>query len=434
MNLPKTGSILRRLLIIIPAAVGLILVTLFMPAQRLTIEGIGMLSFETTVTLSIGYEVAHASPGYYDVVSALNPDFWWKLDGNENDSADSANSDGGNDPDWVSSIIPAITSTNQCGDYNGSNDETDIPNQTKINSSTTYEKSISVWIYADTLDSTGRIIWAEGGSSNGLSLHVKTGTLYFNVYESSNRDTLSTSISTGTLYHIGATLDCNAGEMYLYINGSQVDSKTGGLNIASSFNSHAAGIAIGGADSTMKDENGSNMSGVFNGRIADVAYWGEQDVLSESDFDSIYTEGVGAAEPDISNDPDSKDFGNVAENSSYWSYGSAPTWPLNDTECYFTVTNNGSSAVNISIRATNFTGGVGWTLVTGVPGLNEARLTVWEDGDGEGDGINLTTSDSGFISNLAGTSSKKWELRLTTGTFSDGVGKSSTITLTATSA
>jgi len=34
----------------------------FMPAQRLSIEGIGMLSFETTVTLSVGYEVARASP------------------------------------------------------------------------------------------------------------------------------------------------------------------------------------------------------------------------------------------------------------------------------------------------------------------------------------------------------------------------------------
>jgi len=62
VNLPETGSILRRLLIIISVVVGLTLVSLFMPAQRLSIEGIGLLSFETTVTLSVGYEVAYANP------------------------------------------------------------------------------------------------------------------------------------------------------------------------------------------------------------------------------------------------------------------------------------------------------------------------------------------------------------------------------------
>jgi len=52
----------KKLLVIIPVVVGLTLVSLFMPAQRLSIEGIGMLSLETTVTLSVGYEVAYAAP------------------------------------------------------------------------------------------------------------------------------------------------------------------------------------------------------------------------------------------------------------------------------------------------------------------------------------------------------------------------------------
>lgn len=81
MNLPKPGSIQRRLLIIIPVVVGLILVSLFMPAQRLSIEGIGMLSFEATITLSIGYEAAYASPAFtprtetYVNVSSLTTPF-----------------------------------------------------------------------------------------------------------------------------------------------------------------------------------------------------------------------------------------------------------------------------------------------------------------------------------------------------------------------
>ncbi|MBA7701765.1 hypothetical protein ES703_110511 [subsurface metagenome] len=75
MNLLKTGSILRRLLIIAPVVVGLIWVSLFMPAQRLSIEGIGMLSFETTVTLSVGYEVASAAPDILPLLPSGDGDY-----------------------------------------------------------------------------------------------------------------------------------------------------------------------------------------------------------------------------------------------------------------------------------------------------------------------------------------------------------------------
>lgn len=66
MNLPKTGSMLRKLLIIAPVVLVLALtsITLFLPARQVTIKGIGRLSFETTVTLSVGSEVAYASPGW----------------------------------------------------------------------------------------------------------------------------------------------------------------------------------------------------------------------------------------------------------------------------------------------------------------------------------------------------------------------------------
>jgi len=106
----------------------------------------------------------------------------------------------------------------------------------------------------------------------------------------------------------------------------------------------------------------------------------------------------------LSNSPTSKDFGLVDESSSYWStVTNPPTWPLDDAECYFTLTNNGSVSIDISIKATDFSGGVGWTLVTAAPGQNQARLTVWESGDGEGAGIYLTTTDAGSISLKSGS-------------------------------
>jgi len=152
----------------------------------------------------------------------------------------------------------------------------------------------------------------------------------------------------------------------------------------------------------------------------------------ESQCTQVYVEVDYTAAADISNAPGSKDFGTVSESTSYWSNGSAPTFPLDDGECFFTVTNNSSDPVNISIEAADFGGGVGWTIA-GSPDVDTVTLKAGKSGDNaEGDMVTLTNSDQGFISDLAASDSIKWEIKLETGTFTDGVQKTSTITLTAT--
>jgi hypothetical protein len=315
-------KLLRKWLIVAPVVLGLILVSIFLPAQQVTIDGIGTLSFEMPIAISAGQGTAHAAMlepprnedtplfAYYDVISALNPDFWYKLDQNGNDSGPNINnSDGGNAPDFVASIIPSISSTNYCGDHNGSDDGYTIPNHSLINSGTTYQRSYSVWINADTIDTSnsGRIIWSAGGQTNGEAIYVVDVSgekrLYFCVYEGSNFDYVYDVIAVDTLYHVGATLDCDAGEMYLYLNGSEVASKTGGLAIGSDFAGHQAGAAIGHSDWTyVRNHEGSSsqMSGYFDGEIADLVLWSTasgNDVLTESDFYSIYDAGISTDEP-----------------------------------------------------------------------------------------------------------------------------------------
>ncbi len=148
--------------------------------------------------------------------------------------------------------------------------------------------------------------------------------------------------------------------------------------------------------------------------------------------------------PNISNLPPSKDFGTVSEGTDYWSNGSAPNWTdgLNDGECYFTVTNNSSGAVDIDIRATNFSGGIasgGWDLGS-TAGADTVVLKAGKSGDiVEGDMFVLTISDqTNFISGLLGLPSapnntKKWELKLEApSSVTDGADKTSTVTLAAT--
>ena len=137
-------------------------------------------------------------------------------------------------------------------------------------------------------------------------------------------------------------------------------------------------------------------------------------------------------DPDISNDPATWSIGTVATSADYWSSGSEPSWPLDDGECHFTVTNNGDTC-SMTVKGTNFTGGVGWTLA-GSPGANTVTMKAGKSGDAlEANMITLTTSEQSFITGLAGSATKKWELMMESATgHTDGSLKSNTVTLTAT--
>jgi hypothetical protein len=134
---------------------------------------------------------------------------------------------------------------------------------------------------------------------------------------------------------------------------------------------------------------------------------------------------------DIDNTPGVKAFNIIAANSAYYAKGSAPSNPVVDGNCTYSVTNDGSVAIDISIQATNFVGGVGW-LLDSVVGEDKVVITAYKTGDNPASGIVLTTSGQLFISNLAVGQTKMWDFKFETGTFTDGVPKSSTLRLTST--
>ena len=124
----------------------------------------------------------------------------------------------------------------------------------------------------------------------------------------------------------------------------------------------------------------------------------------------------------ITNTPSSIDFGAVSENRDYWSNGTEPVFPLDDAECFFTLTNLSSAPVDISIKATNFSGGVGWTLTGGAPGVNSVKMKAGVSGDiAESNMVSLNTGDQDFMFSLGASASQKWEIKLETGTFTDNI-------------
>ena len=138
--------------------------------------------------------------------------------------------------------------------------------------------------------------------------------------------------------------------------------------------------------------------------------------IHEVDFDEVLT-------PNITNTPGSQDFGPVSESGTY-----------ETGLTYFTVTNNSGGVVSITAQGTNFTGGSGWLLSNdGVPGVEVVGLKAGLEG---GDYTIVVKKDSPYnllVSGLPDTGAQKWGLRLYAPTeFSDGVQKSTTVTLTAT--
>lgn len=127
-------------------------------------------------------------------------------------------------------------------------------------------------------------------------------------------------------------------------------------------------------------------------------------------------------------------LGNLAENSTTWAWAAVPADALDDATSTFTTTNDSSVAVNISISAANFTGGVGWTLASTVA-VNTVVMKAGTSGTDWSAMVVVSTNPGDnptFHSALpSGGNTEKWEFSLETGTFTDGAVKSTTITLQA---
>jgi len=128
---------------------------------------------------------------------------------------------------------------------------------------------------------------------------------------------------------------------------------------------------------------------------------------------------VNAQQPNISNSPSSYAFGTLDESSSYQT-----------GLTHFTVQNDSGYDVKITIRGSDMTGGIPWTL-SDTPGTDTYGLKAGLESGSYN--ITVTTTNTTLIGNLTDNSSQSWGFELLSPTsFSDGVEKSGTVTLTAT--
>jgi hypothetical protein len=530
----------RKLLIAVPLVVGLILVGTFMPARQMTIEGFGTLSFDSTVTLSVGSEAAHASapanewwdtdyqhrkkitvssnggiavPDEYSVsfsedtaslisASKLRPDgndwriaywdgsSWIELDRHVRSGWDSANTE-----TWfkTQAAIGGGASDDNYYVYYGYSAETGTPPSYWSDSMGADAPSRVYW-FADDFEEHNSGDDPDGWTDQSdedfyVALHGSERWFQVNTFArwedgstATGMDNIGDAVWSATVYYhqegdnawggIGVHVDNgDIGRIVVIRDGGwyQADEPDWANPYGGGWQSLAdIHFPIDTKGRIELITEGANLDAywynppgyspekvtIFTG-LTIPADTGKLDVHVERpgtnpdsdrwiDADDIIVRKYVNPEPttsleteetlDITNLPNSKDFGIVSTSTDYWAYGgtTAPAFPLDSSECYFTITNNSTSTVDISIRATDFSGGDDWNLVTTSPGAGEARMKAGREGDNEGDMVTLTNGDQAFISGLAASKSKAWELKLETGGFTDGVQKTSTITLTAT--
>lgn len=135
---------------------------------------------------------------------------------------------------------------------------------------------------------------------------------------------------------------------------------------------------------------------------------------------------------DISNAPSSEALGVVADSTTYYAYGSAPSNPVTDGECTFTITNNGSVAFDVDMSITDFTGGTTWNIVSGSPSTNECRVTAYYSGQDPASGLVLANTAAEFYDALAASGTIKWDFKIEFGVLTNEANlHTATITLAA---
>jgi len=491
----------KKSLVIVPLALTLALTWLFLPVKEVSIEPYGTLSLESRVVITTGYQAAYAAPDTErqspDALMQTNltgavsdiqddpdnlPDANWLtavdhgLDtvcrvsfptptGNPTTGAGSQNF-----KIWVKRSTALSTPTVYMDLYesggfiaNTSLTATSVTSDSGELFTGTWDagslgtedgSAVEAYVYGTKAGSAASTNWVtptsevlNGWGGAGNAWDEDTGTS--SSYDVPKKNTWSpylelylseTSCNSVRIWSSRATTDISDMEVDVYY--------------LDAWNTIHTGSFVGeGAFYTFAIGDTQSVTGMrvryFNSlpNAPQLAYFHEADFgqVIPATYSSV---DIGAVEwnvdytpevPAIINDPTSINFGNVTTSTDYWSNGSAPTFSLDDAECFFEVTNNSSQAVNIAIRSTDFSGGApgGWTLGA-TAGENIVVLKAGASGTGsEGAMVVLETGDQPFISNLLGLPSapdniKKWELKMETPTvFGNTDVKTAMITLTA---
>lgn len=160
--------------------------------------------------------------------------------------------------------------------FDGVNDTVSIPDSTFINLSNANRRSYEMKFKTSSDTTSRQILLDEGGRSNGFSVEIRNGRLYFNAWAqpTTGLQSISTStpVSPNTAYHMAGVYDNPSNRMSLYLDGGLVDTATGTRIVYS----HSDNTALGGVAEFVRGHDGTLLSAgasPFSGSMSDFRIW-----------------------------------------------------------------------------------------------------------------------------------------------------------------
>lgn len=165
-----------------------------------------------------------------------------------------------------------------------------IADNTTFNTAASYQrKSINIAIRTGNDVSTKQQIYEQGGSTKGLNVYLRNGSLYVGAWNLTSDgqgspwafNSVSTSVATNTEYIVSIEFDGNntvSGTMRVFLNGQSAGTIS---NVGLLF-AHTDDIGIGDVDGTSLYDNGSSPAASFYGSIPEIIYCNEPAAFSST--------------------------------------------------------------------------------------------------------------------------------------------------------
>ncbi|MGA0199601.1 MAG: LamG-like jellyroll fold domain-containing protein, partial [Prochlorotrichaceae cyanobacterium] len=164
----------------------------------------------------------------------------WNLDGNATNSSDLGTVIDGTYTGNPSTTDALVQDKGSALDFNGSSDGVAIPDNTAINTGSTYtQRTIELWFKADTLEGQ-QVLYEEGGSANGFNLFLDGGQLNLGAWRGSAGQWLAAPIAVGETYYVVLSFD--QGFLTGYLNGEAIGTVATGF---SEMGGHSGDVGLG---------------------------------------------------------------------------------------------------------------------------------------------------------------------------------------------
>ena len=201
-----------------------------------------------------------AGTTYYYVISATD------TSGNESDSSNEASATPQEATDG--------TGTSTALSFDGTDDWVSVPTSNLLNKTATNARTYELKIKTSSDVSSRQFVYEEGGGTNGFSVEIEGGRLYFNAWsDSKGWPTVSASglVSANTVYHVAGVYEQSSGELRLYLDGV-LQQSSGGVG---TMPWHQDGVALGGIGGTTRDHIGTNVSSgsYYGGLVEEFRGW-----------------------------------------------------------------------------------------------------------------------------------------------------------------